>query len=171
MTNPACQNRNRAGDCLKRNLPSDRLCDVCFDLLSDSEMRERDISLLAAKMRRKANGAEPGCTHRLKTKTDHRTCTQKKLLGLCPGCISAMSDQRLIKYCAGLYDEQQSRSLYWQEQEEAEEYAAELKARGMTGVDWNIEADFGDPMERAQLIYSLFLFSMPCFWRAQKEAA
>ena len=159
--NPDCENANRNGDCLTRN--SRLLCDSCESLLSPDELAQREIAFMVAKYRRAAAGAKPGCTKPRKY-DGGRTCIKKNLQALCPGCIAGMSDAKLWRYVRKLYKEMEETRQYWREYQEAIEYAAELKAAGIAGIDWNIEQTSADEYkERSYLIYSLFLFGKPCF--------
>ncbi len=173
MTNPVCTKQNRRGDCSARNVRE--LCESCASLLSPDELRQREIGILAADILRKAHNAAKGRKlRRCPWKVNYgETCIERTRVWPCAACVDGMTNAALLGYAAKVYDERERQREYWDEYADAEEYAAELKAWGVWGVDWNIELTdcYGDLTERALLIHGLFCFSKPCFIHRGKEIA
>lgn len=147
--NPDCENLKRAGDCLTRN--SRVLCDSCESLLSEDELDAREVQFMVQRLRRQAQGVTAGCQR--KRHSDSRTCLQKRLTGICSGCVAMMSEESLLKYCRRKTAEARRSREYWREYEEAQEYEAELRARGVTDCEWGVH----------HIINGLFDWSRPCF--------
>lgn len=172
MTNTACQNQRKGQDCISRN--ARRLCDVCSDLLTDSEHREREITFLAAELTRKASRTlasmkpKPRRCIKRTTTRDDRTCAERGATAPCAYCVSRMSEAELLAHAAKVVDDRERSRQYWEEYSEAQEYADELKAAGVTGIDWNIEgcnrhAEGDLDVEHARIVLALFLLGTPCF--------
>ena len=172
MTNTACQNQRKSQDCISRN--ARRLCDVCVELLTDAEHREREIAFFVAELRSKATrtlaGMKPKprrCIKRTTTRDD-RNCQDRRIIALCAFCISRMSEAELLDHATKVIDDRERSRIYWEEYSEAQEYADELKAAGVTGITWNIEgcnrhAEGDLDVEHARIVLALFLLGTPCF--------
>jgi hypothetical protein len=175
--NADCENRTRGGDCLTRN--SRLLCDSCLDLLSDDELDSREVSFMVADYARKAQRQlaalkkPPKRCLTLRPNED-RSCLERGLVALCGYCITSMTTDELIAYATDIVKTRRESAEYWDDEAEAKEYAAELRARGVTGIEWNIECSLdsdSESMEAAYIVHSLFQFSKPCFIHAEESAA
>jgi hypothetical protein len=188
-----CTNRNRNGDCLTRNAKN--LCGYCASTLAPDELRLRAINFIVAGWKRQCQGMPRGCTavrnekiwpkvYTGKYRTVELTCIRRRRAAPCSGCLAGMTEARLFKYAAELYDSREEDRRYWSDMEEAKKYTAELRRKGITGIEWNIEfpdEDMGKfwadanslacaqmkPRraipERRILIDGIFAYSKPCF--------
>lgn len=172
--NADCENLTRAGDCLTRN--SRQLCQPCLDLLSPDEMDARDIAFMVSDYARKAQRQlselkkAPARCLTLRPNED-RSCLGRQLVALCGFCITSMTTDELIDYATAIVKRRREIQDYCDDEAEAKEYAAELRARGITGIEWNIECSLdsdSESMEAAYIIHSLFQFSKPCFIHADE---
>jgi hypothetical protein len=171
MTDRDCLNLTKAGDCLTRN--SRKLCDYCDSLLSSDERVAREILQYVADARSKAqrvyeNRAPRKCVARQKWGNGASTCRDKKLTNLCAFCITSLNDRQLHAYAKKIVRAREESRQYWAEYNEAQEYAEELKAQGVRGIDWNIEqvgmvGGESELTERMYIIEGLFNHSKPCF--------
>ena len=172
MTNPTCQSIRKGQDCISRN--ARLLCDVCTDLLTEAEHREREIVFFVADTARKAQ-RELATLKRAPRRcmrprpTDTRTCSEKGLLSRCGFCISQMTEKELLDFATKVIDGREAHRQYWEEYEEANEYAEELKAAGVRGTDWNIECC--DSEETTAYKFWLFMASRPCWMHSEAANA
>lgn len=170
-SNSACENKRKGQDCISRN--ARHLCDVCEELLSDAEHREREIAFLVADMTGKAARTlatmkrKPRRCIRRDTTNDDRTCADRGVTP-CAFCVSKMTPRQLRKHATKVIDDREEQRRYWDEYNEAQEYEADLRASGMKAVDWNIESC--DSEETTAYKFWLFLASRPC-WQSRKVAA
>jgi len=172
--NADCENRTKSGDCLTRD--SRRLCDSCCDLLSDDEHTQREIAFMVADYARKAQRQlaqikRPPRRCLTLRPNERRSCIGRNLVALCGYCITSMTTHELIAYATAIVTQRNESAAYWKDEAEAADYAEELRARGVTGVHWNIELTTQDDYpERAYLICGLFMFGTPCFIHAEQAA-
>lgn len=157
--NRDCENSNRSGDCLSRN--SRVLCDSCFDLLSDDELDRRELCFMVSDYARKAQRQLSKLTRTPKKcltlrPNEKRSCIERGLVALCGFCITSMTQDELIAYASAIVASRREMRDYWNAEEEAKEYAAEL------GVDLNkfyTDLDAWEPFVN----YATFHSSKPCF--------
>jgi len=157
--NPNCENSNRNGDCIERN--SRHLCDVCFDLLTPAEMDSRDVCFIVSDYARKAQrqlaALKTTPLHCLALRpNEDRSCLQRELVALCAFCICSMSEGELIAYATAIVQKRREITEYWEAEEEAKEYAAEL---GVNLCDCCPNIDEWETMVN----YATFHTSKPCF--------
>lgn len=146
---------------------------MCDDLLTDAEHRDRDIAFFVADTARKAARTlasmkpKPRRCIKRDTTNDDRTCAERKVIAFCAFCVSQMTERQLLTHAEKVIDDREKQRHYWQEIDEAQDYADELRAKGFLSIEWNLEQS--QDMDSMYIRYTLFLFSRPCWQHTEGE--